>query len=65
MYSRNRNRLTDTKNRLVIAEGWGWGRDEWEAGVSRCRLLSIGWTNSNILLYSIENCIQYLTITRN
>ena len=32
---------------------------EWEAGVSRCKLVYIGWINNKILLYSKGNCIQY------
>ena len=41
---------TDTDNRLVIAkwEGVGGG-EEWECGVSRCKLLNIGWINNKIL----------------
>ena len=34
------NRLTDIKNRLVVAKGEGVGWEmEWEVGVSRCKLL--------------------------
>ena len=53
---------TDTDNRLVIAkwEGVGGG-EEWECGVSRCKLLYIGWINTKVL-YSTGNCIQYLMI---
>ena len=39
---------------------WGadWERMEWEVGVSRCKLLYIGWINNKVLLYSTENYIQ-------
>ena len=36
------------------------GGAEWEGGVSRCKLLYIEWINSKVLLYSTENCVQYL-----
>ena len=32
---------------------------EWEVGVSRCKLLNIGWINNKVLLHSTGNCIQY------
>ena len=44
------------------------GGMEWEAGVSRCRLLYIGWINSKVLLYSIYSTgkyIQYPVINHN
>ena len=40
------------------------GKD-WEFGISRCKLLYIGWINSNVLLYSTENYIQYPVINHN
>ena len=47
---------------LWLPRGRGGGRGmEWEAGVSRCQLSRIGWRNK-VLLYSTENCTQYLTI---
>ena len=45
-------------------EGVGGGM-EWEVGVSRCKLLYIGWINNRVLLYSTGNYIQYLVITYN
>ena len=43
-----------------------WGRNgEWEVGVSRCKLLYIGWINNKVLLYSIEHYIQYHIISHN
>ena len=38
---------------------------EWEFGVSRCKLLSIGWINNKDLLYSTGNYIQYPVINHN
>ena len=32
---------------------------EWEVGVSRCKLLYIGWINNKVLLHSTENYIHY------
>ena len=40
------------------------GRMEWEFGVSRCKLLYIGWINKD-LLYSTESYIQYPMINDN
>ena len=63
---RNRNRLTDIENRLVVAKGegvgrgmeWGVGRGmEWEVGISRCKLLHIEYIKNKVLLYSTENYI--------
>ena len=47
-----------------MREGVG-GRMEWDIGVSRCKLLYIGWINNKVLLYSTENYIQYATIKHN
>ena len=41
------------------------GGMEWEAGVSRCRLLYIEWINNKVLLYSTGKYIQYPMINRN
>ena len=38
---------------------------EWEAGISRCKLLCIEWISSKALLYNTENCIQYPVIKHN
>ena len=48
----------DVENKLVAAEGVGGGM-EWEVGVSRCKLLYIGWINNKVLLYSTGNYSQY------
>ena len=45
--------------------GGGWGGTEWEARVSRCKLLYIGWINNKVLLYSTGNSIQYHLINHN
>ena len=63
MYLRNRNRLRDIDNRLVVTKGEGVGRGmEQEVGVSRCKLLYIEWINNKVLLYSIGDYIQYPVI---
>ena len=50
----------------MVAKGEGVGGGmEWEAGVSRCKLLYIGWINSKVLLCSTGNCIQYPMINHN
>ena len=43
--------------------GGGEGKDG-EFGISRCKLLYIGWINK-VLLYSTENYIQYPVINHN
>ena len=45
-------------------EGVGGGM-EWEVGVSRCKLLYIGWINNKVLLYSTGDYIQYPVINHN
>ena len=56
----------DIENRLVAAKGEGVGGGmEWEVGVSRSKLLYIGWINNKVLLYSTENYIQYPMINHN
>ena len=44
-------------------EGWRW--IDWEFGVSRCKLLYIGWINNKVLLYSTGNYSQYPVINHN
>ena len=49
---------SDIENRLVVAKGKGkWGGKDWEFGVSRCKLLYIGWITNKDLLYSTGNGI--------
>ena len=65
-YLQNRNRLTDIENKLVVAKGVRGGRGlDWEFGISRCKLLYIGWINNKVLPYSIGNYIQYPVINHN
>ena len=55
----NRNRIKDTKNRLVVAKGVGHRRGlGWEWEISRWKLVNIGWTDKKILLYSTGHYIQ-------
>ena len=46
--------------------GVGRGRvgKDWEFGVSRCKLVSIGWINNKVLLYSTGNYIRYPVINQ-
>ena len=48
---------------VAMGEGGGGGKD-WEFGVSRCKLVHIGWINK-VLLYSTGNYIQYPVINHN
>ena len=64
-YLRNRNRLTDIENRLVVAKGEEeWGREGLGVGISRCKLVYIGWINK-VLLYSTGNYTQCPVINHN
>ena len=57
---------SDIENRLVVAKGEGTGEgNDWEFGVSRCKLLYREWINSKVLLYSTGNSIHYPVINRN
>ena len=38
---------------------------EWEFGVSRCKLLYIGWINNKVIPDSTRNYIQYSVIKHN
>ena len=38
---------------------------DWEFGISRCKLVHIGWINNKVLLYSTGNYIQYPMISHN
>ena len=45
--------------------GGGGGGKDWEFGISKCKLLYIGWINNKVLLYSTGNYIQYPVINHN
>ena len=52
----------------MVAKGEGLGIGggmEWEVGVSRCKLLYIGWINNKVLPYSTGNYIRYPMINHN
>ena len=60
-----KQRPTDMANRLVVASGRGHGGEkDWECGMSRCKLICIGWINK-ILLYSMGNYVQCPVISYN
>ena len=65
-YLRNRNRIRDIENRLVVAEG---ERSErrlgLEFGIRWCKLVYTEWINNKILLYSTGNYIQCLVVNHN
>ena len=43
----------------------GEGGTDWEFGISRYKLLYIGWLDNKVLRYSTENHIQYPVINHN
>ena len=56
-------KVLHTENRLVVVkEEQGGGGKDWECGISRCKLLYIGWINNKVLLYSTGDYIQYPVI---
>ena len=50
----------------MVAKGeeFGRGKDS-EFGISRCKLVYIGWINNKVLLYSTGNYIKYPVINHN
>ena len=50
---------------LWLPKQGGSGVDGWEVGISRGKLLYLGWINNKILLYSTGNYIQYPVINHN
>ena len=52
------------RHREPRGRGGGGGMD-WEFGISRGKLLHIGWINNKVLLYSTGNYIQYPVINHN
>ena len=67
MLLRNRSRLTDLENKLVVFNGdsGGCGEITQEFGINTSILLYIKQVNDKHLLYNKGNCIQYLVITCN
>ena len=52
--SAKRNRFTDTEKRLVVARVLGDERGKgWEFGISRYKLLYIGWINNKGTIFNI------------
>ena len=49
----------------MVAKGEGFEGMEWEAAGSRYNLLYMEWINNKVLLYSMENYIQYPMINHN
>ena len=50
----------------MVAKGAGdGGGKDWDCGVSRCKLLYIGWINNKVLLSGTGNYIQYPVINHN
>ena len=47
---------------MVVKGAEGGGGEDWEFGISGCKVVYIGWINNKVLLYSTGNCIQYLVI---
>ena len=46
------------ENRVVVAGGGEAGGQNWELGISRCKLLHKEWINHKVLLYSTGNHIH-------
>ena len=63
--STNQKQTHRQRTDLWLPRGRGRGGKDWECGVSRCKLLYIGWINNKVLLYSAGNHIQYPVINHN
>ena len=67
MYLQNRNRLIDIdrhREQADLPRGWGWERNGLESGISRYKLLCIGWINK-VPVCSTGKFIQYPVINHN
>ena len=53
--------LNQRRSKVLKVPVW----KDWDFGISRCKLLYIGWINNKVLLYSTVNYIQYLVINHN
>ena len=60
---------TETDSQTQRSELWlprrKSGGMNWEFGISRRKLLNIGWINNKVLLYSTGNYVQYPAINHN
>ena len=58
---------TDSQTQRTVVVQWvsRKGGKDWEFGISRYKLLYIGWINNRVLLNSIGNYIQYPVINYN
>ena len=64
IYETETDSQTKTTDLWLPGVGGGGGMD-WEFGISRCKLVYIGWINNWVLLYSTGNYIQYPVINHN
>ena len=63
---KKKHRLIDIENRLRVAKGEERkAGKEWEFGISRGKLLYIGWINNKLLLWSTGNNTQYAVTNHN
>ena len=59
-------KLTDIDKKNWICQGrMSRGGSNWKFGISRYKLLYIGWINNNVLLYKTKYNIQYPVIKHN
>ena len=49
----------------MVAREVGRRRADWEFGISRCKLVYIGWINNKVLLYNPGKYTQYPVINHN
>ena len=50
---------------MVAKAEEGGGGIDWKFGISRCKILHIGWINNKVLLCSTRNYIQYVVVNHN
>ena len=58
--------LAPSTSEVAAGKGEENGRGlDWESGISRCKLVYIGWINNKVLKYSTGNYTQYPDVSRN
>ena len=50
---------------MVAKAEEGGGGIDWKFGISRCKILHIGWINNKVLLCSTGNYFQYVVVNHN
>ena len=63
--SRKQKQIHRYRERTSSCQGGSGERKHWEFGISRGKLLYIGWINNKVLLYRTGNYIQHPVVNHN